>query len=439
MLECDYLVIGSGATGMAFVDELFHSTKDTTFIIVDKHHKPGGHWNDAYEFVTLHQPAQFYGVRSKILGKGNNDLASFNEIRAYYEDVMEELTSSGRVRYFPQCEYQGNNVFRSLIQCGLEYTVHVRKKTVDGTYVGPSVPSTRSPEYEVANGAHVVPVNGIAMTKEAWERYVVVGGGKTGIDAVLYMLKNNVTPDRIFWIIPNDYWLFNRNFLFGENMWKMLDGFFTCVVESTSYKELIQKWDNCGLIMRIDTSIEPKRFKAGTVTTEELEKLRLVKNVIRQGRVGRIEQHRIVFQNGTEIPTTPKTLHIDCTGNGANPFTPKPIFDGSKITLQNLRLFQPCYSGCLIGAFEARYPEDEERKNRVLTPITHPHNLESYVKLFKQDILNDMGVEKELGLLWMRGNRLDMSYHISLFQYAGLVYFAYNSIPKMLLSLEHPV
>ena len=75
-LETDYLVIGSGAMGMAFVDEmLFGSSKygnnqNTEFIIIDKHAKPGGHWNDAYQFVTLHQPAAFYGVNSKQLGDG---------------------------------------------------------------------------------------------------------------------------------------------------------------------------------------------------------------------------------------------------------------------------------------------------------------------------------------------------------------------------------
>ena len=77
-LETDYLVIGSGAMGMAFVDEmLFGSSKygnnqNTEFIIIDKHAKPGGHWNDAYQFVTLHQPAAFYGVNSKHLGEGIN-------------------------------------------------------------------------------------------------------------------------------------------------------------------------------------------------------------------------------------------------------------------------------------------------------------------------------------------------------------------------------
>ena len=60
-LETDYLIIGSGAVGMAFADVLLAET-DANIIIVDKHHKPGGHWNDAYSFVTLHQPYGIWGL-----------------------------------------------------------------------------------------------------------------------------------------------------------------------------------------------------------------------------------------------------------------------------------------------------------------------------------------------------------------------------------------
>ena len=54
-LEADYLVIGAGAVCLAFVDELLTQSESATFIIVDKQPAPGGHWNAAYPFVTLHQ------------------------------------------------------------------------------------------------------------------------------------------------------------------------------------------------------------------------------------------------------------------------------------------------------------------------------------------------------------------------------------------------
>jgi cation diffusion facilitator CzcD-associated flavoprotein CzcO len=67
-LETDYLVVGAGALGMAFVDSLIEHS-DADVVIVERRHRPGGHWLDAYPFVQLHQPSKFYGVNSTRLGQ----------------------------------------------------------------------------------------------------------------------------------------------------------------------------------------------------------------------------------------------------------------------------------------------------------------------------------------------------------------------------------
>jgi cation diffusion facilitator CzcD-associated flavoprotein CzcO len=82
MLTTDYLIIGSGAAGMSFADQLLTETNANT-VIVDRHHLPGGHWNDAYSFVRLHAPSAFYGVGSRQLGSNRLDVSGFN--RGYYE------------------------------------------------------------------------------------------------------------------------------------------------------------------------------------------------------------------------------------------------------------------------------------------------------------------------------------------------------------------
>ena len=68
-IKTDYLIVGSGAVGMAFADTLLTDT-DAKIVIVDRFAKPGGHWNHAYPFVTLHQPSAFYGVSSRELSNG---------------------------------------------------------------------------------------------------------------------------------------------------------------------------------------------------------------------------------------------------------------------------------------------------------------------------------------------------------------------------------
>ena len=210
-LETDYLVVGAGAMSIAFIDEMLHSGGQTEFILVDKHAKPGGHWNDAYQFVTLHQPAQYYGVNSKTLGEGGEDLVSKSQILAYFELVMKDFLATNRVKFFSLCEYVGNNRFRSLVDQDVEYEVTVRKKTVDGTYMDVQVPSITKPRFTVHQDVTLVPLNGLVDIRSPWEKYVVLGSGKTGIDAVLFLMSQNVDPDNITWIMPNDAWLFNRD------------------------------------------------------------------------------------------------------------------------------------------------------------------------------------------------------------------------------------
>ena len=61
-LDTDYLVIGAGAMSMGFVDVILSEDPTARIVMVDRHANPGGHWNDAYPFVRLHQPAAFYGL-----------------------------------------------------------------------------------------------------------------------------------------------------------------------------------------------------------------------------------------------------------------------------------------------------------------------------------------------------------------------------------------
>ena len=245
-LETDYLVVGCGAMSIAFVDEILHSGSQAEIILVDKHAKPGGHWNDAYQFVTLHQPAAYYGVNSKQLGEGGEDLVSKSQILAYYELVMKDFLATNRVKFFSLCEYLGDNRFKSVVDHDVEYEVTVRKKTVDGTYMNVEVPSITKPKFNVDSDVTLVPVNGIADIRSPWEKYIVLGAGKTGIDAVLFLLSQNVDPDNITWIMPNDAWLFNRDTLQPSVLDQTTYGMMNIVIRyELPNSELPFQQDNC--------------------------------------------------------------------------------------------------------------------------------------------------------------------------------------------------
>jgi hypothetical protein len=185
-LETDYLVVGCGAAGMAFADSLVGET-GASLVMVDRRSAPGGHWNDAYPFVRLHQPSLYYGVNSTPLGsdavvprgpeKGLYERTGGAEIRAYYARVMERLIGSGRVRFFPNCEYVGEHRFASRLS-GEMFEVKVRRKLVDAHYLAPSIPALTPAPFAVGDGVSVIPVHRLVDVVDKPERYVIVGAAR---------------------------------------------------------------------------------------------------------------------------------------------------------------------------------------------------------------------------------------------------------------------
>jgi len=418
-IETDYLIAGAGAVGMAFADVLLTET-DATMVIIDRHHKPGGHWNVAYPFVTLHQPSAFYGVSSKPLGtgeldktglnKGLSDLASGAEILAYYDEVMRhQFLPSGRVQFFGMSDYEGDGVFRSLTTG--QRTKVAAGKTVDATFLKTSTPSTHTPSFSIDPAIRFMPLNDLPRITEAPEGFVVIGGGKTGIDACLWLLEQGVDPDAIRWIMPRDAWLLDR-----ENTQPSIEFFhstmeaqaaqFESIAAADSVEDMFDRLESCGYFLRIDTNVRPKMFHGATISKAELEALRRIKNIIRMGRVTAIEADRIVLEQG-EIPTGPGQLHVDCSASAITNEEMKPIFQGDLITPQMVRSYQPVFSAAFIAHIEARFDDDEE-KNRLCSVVPLPNHDTDYLRFTAAFMTNqyNWGQDEELRG-WLRNNRLD--------------------------------
>ena len=424
MIEADYLIVGAGAMGMGFADVLVTET-DATLAIVDRYGRPGGHWTRAYPFVRLHQPSANYGVNSRELGSGTKytrgwnaglyELASGAEIVAYYEQVMRrQLLPSGRVRYLPMSEYTDGGTIRSLVTGD---TQEVRaEKVVDGTYSKVKVPSVHTPGYDVADGVRCVPPNDLTSLDQAPADYVVIGAGKTGIDACLWLLKNGVAPGDIRWIMPRDPWMWDRANLqpapeFSERTLGFVAGNVEAAALASSIDDLFERLEEEGLLLRIDPTVRPTMFHAAIVSADELEQLRRIENIVRLGRVRSVGRDEIVLDDGT-IPTTPDTLHIDCTAKGIVRRPAVSVFDGDRITLQNLRILQPSFSAALIGHVEARYGSESE-KNEICTPDPFPDSdvdlLRTWLTTFKN--LTRWDADEDLSA-WILGSRLTIYHHL---------------------------
>ena len=417
--ETDYLIVGSGAVGMAFADVLLTET-DANIIIVDKYHKPGGHWNVAYPFVTLHQPSAFYGVSSRELSKGHidqvglnkglNELASGAEVSAYFDDVMrEQFLPSGRVTYFPMCEYQGNRQFVSSLT-GEMHEVIVRRKIVDATYLNTNVPSTHTPEFNIAPEVQFIPPNDLPRVVKPPKGYVIVGGGKTAIDTVLWLLEKNVEPDDICWIMPRDAWLLDRkNTQPTEAFFKDSIGAQAAQMEAIAQAEtmddMFSRLEAAGVFLRIDKTVWPQMFHGATISQLELEQLRRVKNIVRLGRVTDIKADTIVLERG-EVATSTEHLHIDCSASALKDVKIKPIFEDGLITPQTVRSYQPVFSAAFIAHIESNYPE--EVKNKLCNVVPLPNTNVDWMRLTVAFMMNQHIWSQDENLRqWLLENRLD--------------------------------
>jgi hypothetical protein len=382
-LETDYLVVGSGAAGMAFVDALVaDSTADV--VMLDRRHAPGGHWHDAYPFVRLHQPSAYYGVNSLPLGgeaidrhgpnEGFYERASAPEICAYYDRVMrEKLLASGRVRYFPMTESLGEQRFVSRLT-GEEREVRVRRSVVDARYLEPSVPATTRPPFEVEAGVRVVPVHELTTQPRPAGAYGIVGAGKTAVDACLWLLESGVSPASIRWIKPREAWFVNRAFAQGgELVGTLLEGIarqVEALAQASSSDDLFERLGAAGQLLRVDGTIVPSMYKAATMSVAEVDALRSIRDVVRLGRVRHVGRDRITLDGGT-VPTTADTLHVHCAAAGLNPAPVVPIFGEGRIVLQPIRSGLIPFNAAVVGYLEATRGDLTE-KNRLCPPNRLP-------------------------------------------------------------------
>ena len=425
-IETDYLIIGSGAVGLAFADTLIDES-DTHITMVDRHGKPGGHWNDAYSFVTLHQPSAFYGVNSLELGsrrkdsfganKGLYELASGPEINGYYNRVMNhKLLPSGRVAYHPMCNYLADGAFESILS-GARTQVKVRKKVVDATTFSPSVPSTHTPRFQVAPGVRLMPPNGLpqlwhgAQAGSLPRRFVIVGAGKTAMDAAIWLIGAGARPDAITWVMPRDSWLVNRITtqaapeFFKEVIGGQADQMEACAT-ATSIDDLYLRLEACGALLRIHRDHLPGMFHLATVSPAEVEILRRIDQVIRMGRVLSIAADHMVLDQG-RVVVAPDTLFIDCSASAVEPRPLQAMFQGNRIVPQLVRLPQPAFSAALVAYIEAHY-ESDAQKNTLCGTVPFPHRLEDYPRALLANMRNQFqwGQDKELRK-WIRESRLD--------------------------------
>ena len=387
-VDVDYLVVGAGAMGMAFTDALIEHA-DVRVALVDRRHGVSGHWLEAYPFVRLHQASAFYGVPSTLLGggqlqqrgpeKGLQERATQAEICAYYARILDRMVESGKVQFFPNSEYVGDNTVVSHISG--ERLEMPGARVVDARYLAPSIPAEKPPPFGVAEDARVLPVNELARLEEAPSQYVVVGSGKTATDACIWLLSRGVDPDAICWVRPRDPWMFNRAVVQPDPaiFLGMAADTMQAAEQSTSLEDFFLRLEDAGIMLRIDRTVMPTMAKAPTLATWELEQLRTLENVVRRGHIRHVDRGSLTLDDGT-VAVASDALVVHCAADGLKYPPLVPVWGPEAITLQPIRAGFPCFGAAVTGYVEATRDSDTE-KNRLCPPSPFPDTMASWARM----------------------------------------------------------
>jgi NAD(P)-binding Rossmann-like domain len=398
LIDTDYLVVGAGATGLAFVGALV-AEADVEVTVIDRQPAVGGHWLHAYPFVRLHTPSAYYGVNSLALGEDRIDQAGENagyyeratgsEVREYFAEAGARLVQTGRVGLLTRHEHLGGRGNREQVRdlsAGELHDVVVRRKVVDARYLEASIPATHALPFEVASGARVVPVNDLPAAAGSASSYAVLGSGKTAADACKWLLDNDVEPDRICWIRPRDAWFYDRShFQPLEQVGSIMEGISLDAeagAHAANLEDLFERLESSGRLVRIDPSWPATMYRGTMLSARELAALRQIRNVVRLGRVRRIEVGRIVLESG-ERDTVTDVLHVDCTALGLNNAPATPIFQPGRIVLQQVRHLSPSFNAALAGFVEA-HRDDDADKNRLCQPNPYPSAIEDWPRMMSR-------------------------------------------------------
>jgi hypothetical protein len=184
------------------------------------------------------------------------------------------------------------------------------------------------------------------------------------MDACTWLLDNGVDNDDISWVKPRDSWVLDRA------AWQPRDQVGSFIIgwaasieaaaSATSIPDLFGRLEEHGHLKRLDPSIDPTMYRGAILSDHEVRQLRSIGNVVRAGHVRRLQTDRIVLDGG-EVSGGADRLYVDCTAEGLPRPATRPIFEGKRVTIQQVRESSPTFNAALLGYLEATREDIDEQ------------------------------------------------------------------------------
>jgi hypothetical protein len=152
-------------------------------------------------------------------------------------------------------------------------------------------------------------------------------------------------------------------------------------------------------------------FHYATISQGEVDLLRRIAKVIRNGRVTGIEPGKLVFAE-SEAAVPDDSLFIDCTATAVRFSTQsntRSIFDGETITLKPLHVPLVTFSAALCAFLEANYDSDDAR-NALATPAALTDTPATFPYGFLMSMMNrGKWTQDPMISAWLAKSRLDLT------------------------------
>jgi hypothetical protein len=147
-------------------------------------------------------------------------------------------------------------------------------------------------------------------------------------------------------------------------------------------------------------------YRCATVSMAEHTALQRIGDVVRLGRIQRIDADKIILEQGERLVTVP-TLFVDCSADGLEKRPTVPVFDGRAITLQSVRTCQQVFSSAFIAKVETM-PLEVAEKNRLCRPVPHPDTDIDFLHTTIADVENETVWRENPALqAWLATSRLN--------------------------------
>lgn len=330
--DCDVCIIGAGVAGLnaAFVASRYLSP-DQKIILVDRHHQASGMWNDAYDYVRLHQPHGVFtaGNIPWTLGREPEYLATRDEVVDHLRHCLEVIAQRVQVEclwgweYAEHAEAAGRVWITAHSLDGSDGCVITADRLIKATgfdvEVNPALPLSSEQVRSVSPNSFAV--CGPEM-RESRAPVWVVGSGKTAMDTVHALVQDG--PGREVGLVAGSgTYFFNRDRLYpvGPRRWmrgtrpNAIFAQAARLFDGTNEAE-VRAWvlDRCG------TSVlpSPEHNMFGILSEAEVDVIRAgLGEVLRDHLVDVVDRDGdpvMLLRSGATRSVQPGSWIVNCTG-----------------------------------------------------------------------------------------------------------------------------